>query len=361
MNNNLILITGGAGFIGSAFARHISQKMRVVVLDVMTYAGDERRLEQVDSDRLTMIKGNICDETLVRQILNDYQPKAILHFAAESHVDRSIDGPQAFLTTNVEGTMTLLRCATAYWQSLEYTEREHFRFLHVSTDEVYGSLRFDEPPFTEVSPYAPNSPYAASKAASDHFVRAWHKTYKLPTLITHCSNNYGPWQFPEKLIPLMITKCLQGQPLPVYGDGSNIRDWIHVDDHVMAIELILDQAPPGSVWSVGGESEVSNLDLVKHICAILDQRTPRGDGISYQDQITFVQDRPGHDVRYAIDLTKIRDTLGWTPSVSFSEGLAETIEWYLETQEWVKSVSDAGNYQQERLGSISGSTTKGEQ
>ena len=350
--NKTILVTGGAGFIGSAFVRKASIEARVIVLDAMTYAGDESRL--LDSDQsVTLIKGDICNEPLVTELMNEYRITSIVHFAAESHVDRSIDGPQVFLKTNVEGTMTLLRCATTYWQQLSGPAKETFRFLHISTDEVYGSLGFEDLPFTERSPYLPNSPYAASKAASDHFVRAWFKTFKLPTLITHCSNNYGPWQFPEKLIPLMISKCLKEEPLPVYGDGSNIRDWIHVDDHVSALRLILDKAEPGSVWSIGGEAEVSNLDMVKEICKALDKKCPRPTSQSYQDLITFVQDRPGHDVRYAIDMTKLKTLLGWTPSVTFEEGLDQTIDWYLDAKNWREEVSQKGAYHQSRLGIVS--------
>ncbi len=350
MNKDLILVTGGAGFIGSAFVRYMSSKTRILVLDLMTYAGDMRRLGEVPPEQMSFIRGDICDEALVSHILNTYRPKAIVHLAAESHVDRSIDGPQAFMKTNVEGTMNLLNCATNYWRSLHEGDRDQFRFLHVSTDEVYGSLTFDEHPFCEDSPYLPNSPYAASKAASDHFVRAWHKTFGLPTLITHCSNNYGPWQFPEKLIPLMITKSLQSKPLPVYGDGSNIRDWVHVNDHVAALELVLDRAIPGSVYSVGGNYEISNLNLIKLMCATLDRYAPRLDGLSYQEEIIFVQDRPGHDVRYAINTTKIKSELGWTPSVNFSEGINQTIQWYLNAQDWIRDISNLSTYQQERLG-----------
>lgn len=347
--NQTIIITGGAGFIGSAFARKASSTSRVIILDSMTYAGDEARLINSD-DSVKLIKGDVCDEVQVSSLLDIYQPNAIIHFAAESHVDRSIDGPQVFLKTNVEGTMTLLRCATAYWQNLTPQAKASFRFLHVSTDEVYGSLGFNDDPFTEDSPYQPNSPYAASKAASDHFVRAWHKTFKLPTLITHCSNNYGPWQFPEKLIPLMISKCLKEEPLPVYGDGSNIRDWVHVDDHISAIDLVLSKAEPGSVWSIGGEAEVSNLEMVKQICDILDKRHPRSSGESYRNLISFVQDRPGHDVRYAIDITKLKTSLGWSPSVNFKDGLEQTITWYLQAQEWIESISQKSAYHQSRLG-----------
>jgi len=350
-----LFVTGGAGFIGSAFVRSVIREHRVVILDAMTYAGDHSRLEQLPAHSVTFIEGDICDEGLVSELLQTHQPSALVHFAAESHVDRSIDGPQAFLKTNVEGTMTLLRCATAYWQQLDEARRLSFRFLHVSTDEVYGSLGFEDDPFTERSPYLPNSPYAASKAASDHFVRAWNRTFKLPTLMTHCSNNYGPWQFPEKLIPLMISKCLKGEPLPVYGDGSNIRDWIHVDDHISALELILKEGEPGGVWSVGGEAEVSNLALVELICEALDQRRPREDGESYKTQVTFVQDRPGHDVRYAIDMSKLKSELGWRPSVTFDEGMAQTIDWYLNAQTWVDQVSQRGGYgAQQRLGTMRG-------
>ena len=345
-----ILVTGGAGFIGSAFVRIASKDTHFIILDSMTYAADQERLKK-NISQIRIIKENICNEDIVIQTLTKYQPNAIIHFAAESHVDRSIDAPQAFLKTNVEGTMNLLKCATTYWQTLNQTQQDQFRFLHVSTDEVYGSLGFEDKAFTEDSPYRPNSPYAASKAASDHFVRAWNKTFKLPTIITHCSNNYGPWQFPEKLIPLMITKCLKGEPLPIYGDGSNMRDWIHVDDHVDALWCILSQATPGTVWGIGGETEISNLTLVKSICIMLDELQPRLDGCSYLEQISFVQDRPGHDIRYAVDISHLKANLLWEPKKSFKEGLKETLEWYLSAQTWIENVSCRGGYQgQTRLG-----------
>ena len=353
MNKQTFLVTGGAGFIGSAFIRMMSKSSRIINFDSMTYAGDLSRLSDIDSNQYLFVKGDICDEALVKQTLAEYRPIGIINFAAESHVDRSIDGPQVFLKTNIEGTMNLLRCATHYWSTLDKNEQNSFRFLHVSTDEVYGSLDLEDDSFTELSPYKPNSPYAASKASSDHFVRAWNKTYKLPTLITHCSNNYGPWQFPEKLIPLMISKCLNLEPLPIYGDGSNIRDWIHVDDHVRGIETVLKKANPGTVWSIGGETEVSNLTLVTEICEVLDSIYPRKDEKKYIDQLTFVQDRPGHDKRYSVNIEKIKSQLGWTPSISFKEGLQQTIKWYLENNDWVAKVSKQSQYKQERLGILS--------
>jgi dTDP-glucose 4,6-dehydratase len=351
LNQKTLIVTGGAGFIGSAFVRKLASTHRLIVLDLLTYAGDQNRIEHSSNDQITLIKGDICDEVLVNSIFEEYRPQAIIHFAAESHVDRSIDGPMEFLKTNVQGTVVLLSCATQYWKSLSDIDQELFRFLHVSTDEVYGSLSFDDPPFTEQSPYKPNSPYAASKASSDHFVRSWYKTFNLPTLITHCSNNYGPWQFPEKLIPLMISKCINSDDLPVYGDGSNIRDWIYVDDHVEALSTVLTKGLPGGVWSIGGEEELTNLHLVQKICQLLDSKVPREDGRSYADQIKFVRDRPGHDVRYAIDISKVSNELGWKPAMSFEQGLETTIDWYLNSQDWIKYVTKSGDYtDQQRLG-----------
>lgn len=346
-----ILITGGAGFIGATLARRLAHHHPLIVLDLLTYAGDLSRLNGLIPERITWVKGDICDEALVREQLERHQPCAIIHCAAESHVDRSIDGPSAFLKTNVEGTMTLLRCATDYWRALDETAKSQFRFLHVSTDEVFGSLDWDEPAFHEESTYRPSSPYAASKAASDHFVRAWFQTYGLPTLITHCSNNYGPWQFPEKLIPLMISKCLSETPLPIYGDGSNIRDWIHVEDHVTALCEVLTHAQPGSSWGIGGEAELTNLTLVELICDILDILKPKHNGSSYREQMTFVQDRPGHDRRYAINNQKIENLLKWRPTIPISKGLRETVKWYLNAESWLVKVAERGSYTgQPRLG-----------
>jgi len=331
----MLLVTGGAGFIGSNFVLSMVAQAGepVVNLDKLTYAGNLKNLEPLRGDaRHSFVQGDIADRALVRGLLQRHQPRAIVHLAAESHVDRSIEGPAQFVQTNVVGTFSLLEEARAYWMQLAAPERAAFRFLHVSTDEVYGSLGPGDPAFTEETPYAPNSPYSASKASSDHLVRAYHHTYGLPTLITNCSNNYGPHQFPEKLIPLMIHNALAGKPLPVYGDGLNVRDWLYVEDHCAALREVLAHGRPGEVYNVGGGAEMKNIDLVRTLCALLDDAKPRTGG-SYASLITFVKDRPGHDRRYAIDAGKIRRELGWQPQESFESGLRKTVRWTLERQE----------------------------
>jgi dTDP-glucose 4,6-dehydratase len=331
----MLLVTGGAGFIGSNFVLGtVAQAGEPVVnLDKLTYAGSLRNLDALRGDaRHTFVQGDICDRELLRKLLEQHRPRAIVHLAAESHVDRSIQGPAEFVQTNVVGTFALLEESRAYWQDLAAPERTAFRFLHISTDEVYGSLGPEAPAFTEETPYAPNSPYSASKAASDHLVQAYHHTYGLPTLITNCSNNYGPHQFPEKLIPLMIHHALAGKPLPVYGDGLNVRDWLYVEDHCAALREVLARGRPGEVYNVGGGAEMKNIDLVRTLCALLDDASPRTGG-SYASLITFVQDRPGHDRRYAIDAGKIRRELGWQPQESFESGLRKTVRWYLANLE----------------------------
>ncbi|HEX7029820.1 MAG TPA: dTDP-glucose 4,6-dehydratase [Gammaproteobacteria bacterium] len=344
----LILVTGGAGFIGSNFTRMaVGRGYRVVNLDKLTYAGTRESLRGVDSGLHVFVKGDINDRELVLQLLRKHAICAIVNFAAESHVDRSIDSPGEFIRTNINGTFELLEAARTFWQELEPESRNEFRFLHVSTDEVFGSI--ESGLFTESSPAAPNSPYAASKAAADHLVRAYHHTYGLPTLVTNCSNNYGPYQFPEKLIPNTLLSALQGRMLPVYGDGSNVRDWLYVEDHCEAIIRVLERGRTGSAYNVGGESERKNIDLVRSICALLDKERPRADGRSYVEQIAFVPDRPGHDRRYAIDITRIRRELDWKPSISLDEGLARTLRWYLDNEDWwVPLVRE--RYQGQRLG-----------
>jgi dTDP-glucose 4,6-dehydratase len=334
-----ILVTGGAGFIGSNFILHwLSQEDSWVVnLDKLTYAGNPANLAELSEDnRYVFARGDINDADLVSDLLQRHQPAAIIHFAAESHVDRSIHNAQEFIRTNIEGTFKLLQAARQYWEDLAEAEKQNFRFLHVSTDEVYGSLGPTDPAFTEKTPFAPNSPYAASKASSDHLVRAFHHTYGLPTLTTNCSNNYGPYQFPEKLIPLMIHNASAGKPLPVYGDGLNVRDWLYVKDHCEAIRQVLRKGQVGECYNIGGNSEKSNLEVVREICAVLSELRPGG---GYESLITYVKDRPGHDRRYAMDCTKIRGELGWTPSESFSSGLRKTIQWYLAHEEWISSVT----------------------
>jgi dTDP-glucose 4,6-dehydratase len=334
-----ILVTGGAGFIGSNFILHwLSQEDSWVVnLDKLTYAGNPANLAELSEDnRYVFARGDINDADLVSDLLQRHQPAAIIHFAAESHVDRSIHNAQEFIRTNIEGTFQLLQAARQYWEYLAEAEKQNFRFLHVSTDEVYGSLGPTDPAFTEKTPFAPNSPYAASKASSDHLVRAFHHTYGLPTLTTNCSNNYGPYQFPEKLIPLMIHNASAGKPLPVYGDGLNVRDWLYVKDHCEAIRQVLRKGQVGECYNIGGNSEKSNLEVVREICAVLSELRPGG---GYESLITYVKDRPGHDRRYAMDCTKIRGELGWTPSESFSSGLRKTIQWYLAHEEWISSVT----------------------
>ena len=336
-----MLVTGGAGFIGSNFVlRHLRDGAAapVVTLDALTYAGNPHNLDSVRSDpRHTLVHGDILDRDLVRALLRKHRPRAIVHFAAESHVDRSILGPSAFLRTNIDGTFHLLECAREYYARLAGGERDSFRFLHVSTDEVYGTLRAEDPAFHEDTPFAPNSPYAASKASSDHLVRAWHHTYGLPTLITNCSNNYGPYQFPEKLIPLIIANALAGEPLPVYGDGMQVRDWLFVEDHCSAIDAVLERGRLGETYNVGGNNQQTNISVVKTICALLDELKPAAK--PYADQIAYVADRPGHDRRYAIDPRKIQRELQWFPAQDFTGGLRLTVEWYLDNQPWVANVS----------------------
>jgi len=343
-----LLVTGGAGFIGSNFVHHwLGQSDETLVnLDALTYAGNLGNLARWTRDaRHVFVKGDIGDRALVDHLLHAHRPRAVIHFAAESHVDRSIHGPTDFIQTNVVGTFQLLEAARAHWMGLADSDRQGFRFLHVSTDEVYGSLSPTEAPFTETRAFEPNSPYSASKAASDHLVRAWHHTYGLPVLTTHCSNNYGPYHFPEKLIPLVIHNALAGKPLPIYGDGQQIRDWLYVQDHCSAIARVLQAGQPGQTYNVGGWNEKPNLDVVHTICQLLDQMRPRSDGASYAQQITFVTDRPGHDRRYAIDARKIERELGWRPAESFESGIRKTTAWYLDNTEWVAQVT-SGAYRQ---------------
>lgn len=344
------LVTGGAGFIGGNFVLDaVARGIKVVNLDALTYAGNRDTLASLDGDaNHVFVHGDIGDRALVARLLAEHRPDAVVNFAAESHVDRSIDGPAAFIQTNVVGTLALLECVRDYWKSLEGEARQAFRFLHVSTDEVYGSLG-ETGKFTEDTPYAPNSPYSASKAASDHLVRAFHHTYGLPTLTTNCSNNYGPYHFPEKLIPLVIAKALAGEPLPVYGDGRQVRDWLFVSDHCAAIRTVLAKGRVGETYNVGGNAEMQNIEVVHAICALLDQRRPREDGLPRASQVTYVADRPGHDRRYAIDASKLRDELGWEPAYTFERGIAETVDWYLAHQDWVQRVLD-GSYRLERIG-----------
>ncbi|HET6565613.1 MAG TPA: dTDP-glucose 4,6-dehydratase [Xanthomonadales bacterium] len=350
-----LLVTGGAGFIGGNFVlRSLQQQgardgLRIVNLDLLTYAGNLDTLASLENDpRHKFVQGDIGDAELVPDLLERYQPTAIVNFAAESHVDRSIDGPAAFVQTNIVGTLNLLQSALNYWKGLSGEARATFRLLHVSTDEVYGSLGA-EGAFTETTPYAPNSPYAASKAGSDHLVRAFHHTYGLPVLTTNCSNNYGPYQFPEKLIPLMILNALQLKPLPVYGDGLQVRDWLFVEDHVDAINCVLQSGEVGEVYNIGGGAERTNLDVVEAICQALDEASPAPGQLDRRQLITHVADRPGHDRRYAIDCTKLKSTLGWQPTLGFEQGLKKTVEWYLQNPQWIARVRD-GSYQGERLG-----------
>ncbi|RAO76968.1 dTDP-glucose 4,6-dehydratase [Dyella jiangningensis] len=345
-----LLVTGGAGFIGANFVlQAVRQGNRVINLDKLTYAGNLSTLSSIGADtRHVFVQGDIGDRTLCRRLLAEHRPDAVVNFAAESHVDRSIDGPAAFVETNVVGTLGLLECTRDYWRELEGQARESFRFLHVSTDEVYGSLGA-EGKFKETTAYAPNSPYSASKAASDHLVRAFHHTYGLPTVTTNCSNNYGPYQFPEKLIPLIIQKALAGEPLPVYGDGLNIRDWLYVGDHCSAIQRVLEAGRIGETYNVGGNAERENITVVKTICALIDTRRPLASGHERESLITFVKDRPGHDRRYAIDSSKLQDELGWRPSQTFESGIELTVDWYLSNHSWTDRVLD-GSYRMERLG-----------
>ena len=346
-NSDPILVTGGAGFIGANFIHTwlACHQGMVVNLDKLTYAGNPENLASLpDQTHHTFIKGDIGDRALVAQLLGDYRPRAIVNFAAESHVDRSISAPDEFIQTNVVGTFGLLQQTRGYWESLPARQRSAFRFLHVSTDEVYGSLGADDPAFAETTPYAPNSPYSASKASSDHLVRAYHHTYGLPVLTTNCSNNYGPFQFPEKLIPLVIHNALSGKAIPVYGDGSNVRDWLYVKDHCRAIMAVLATGRPGEVYNVGGNSEKTNLAVVRTLCAMLDDLSPRSDGRPYERLITFVTDRPGHDRRYAIDAAKISREIGWAPTETFETGIRKTVRWYLANARWVANVT-SGAYQ----------------
>jgi dTDP-glucose 4,6-dehydratase len=337
----MILVTGGAGFIGANFVLDWFSTFDepVVDLDKLTYAGNLESLASLAGDpRHVFVQGDISDRALLDRLFWEHRPRAVVHFAAESHVDRSICGPDAFLRTNVEGTFVLLEAARAYWSALPEAQKNAFRFHHISTDEVYGSLLPGAAPFAETHPYAPNSPYSASKAASDHLVRAWHHTYGLPTLTSHCSNNYGPFHFPEKLIPLVIVNALADKPLPLYGDGQQVRDWLYVGDHCAAIRRILEAGKPGETYNVGGWNEMSNLDIVRAICALLDKWRPRADGASYAKQIVHVRDRPGHDRRYAMDARKIERELGWKPAETFATGLEKTVRWYLAHDDWVRHV-----------------------
>jgi dTDP-glucose 4,6-dehydratase len=336
-----ILITGGAGFIGSNFVLDwLAQSNQTVInLDKLTYAGNRENLRSLDGDpRHVFVQGDIGDFDLISKLLADHRPRAVINFAAESHVDRSIHGPGEFIQTNIVGTFNLLEAVRAYWGSLAETDKTAFRLLHVSTDEVYGSLAKDDPAFAETHGYEPNSPYSASKAASDHLVRAYHHTYGLPVLTTNCSNNYGPYHFPEKLIPLMIVNAVAGKPLPVYGDGQQIRDWLYVSDHCSAIRCVLAAGRVGEVYNIGGWNEKPNLEIVHTVCALLDELRPRADGKPYREQITYVQDRPGHDRRYAIDARKIERELGWKPAETFATGIRKTVQWYLDHPDWVANV-----------------------
>ena len=337
----MILVTGGAGFIGSNFVLDwlAGSDEPVVNLDKLTYAGNLHNLQSLQGDeRHLFVQGDIGDRVLLDRLLAEHQPRAIDHFAAESHVDRSIHGPEDFIQTNVVGSLRLLEAARAYWNGLQGEAKSAFRFLHVSTDEVYGSLEKSDPAFTEDNNYEPNSPYSASKAASDHLVRAWFHTYGLPVLTTNCSNNYGPYHFPEKLIPLMIVNALAGKALPVYGDGMQIRDWLYVKDHCSAIRRVLQGGQLGKTYNVGGWNEMPNIEIVKRVCSLLDELRPRADGKSYAEQISFVKDRPGHDRRYAIDARKLERELGWKPAETFDTGIRKTVQWYLDNQEWVQQV-----------------------
>ena len=341
----MILVTGGAGFIGSNFVLDwlAAGNEPLVNLDALTYAGNLQNLEAIEGDsRHIFVRGDICDGDLVATLLREHPIRAIVHFAAESHVDRSIHGPEDFIQTNIVGTFRLLEAARGHWLSLPPDAKAAFRFLHVSTDEVYGSLSPTDPPFAETNQYQPNSPYSASKAAADHLVRSYHHTYGLPVLTTNCSNNYGPFHFPEKLIPLCIHNALAGKPLPIYGDGMQIRDWLYVKDHTSAVRRVLEAGTPGETYNIGGWNEKPNIEVVKTLCRILDEESPKADGTSYADQITFVKDRPGHDRRYAIDARKIETDLGWKPVETFETGIRKTVRWYLDHQDWVANVASGG-------------------
>lgn len=345
-----VFLTGGAGFIGSALVRYLIRNTDVTVVNVdkLTYAGCLASLDGVDADeRYRFHQEDITDTTTMRELINQYQPDYIMHLAAESHVDRSIDGPDEFIQTNIVGTYVLLEAAREYWSQLDDDKQQAFRFHHISTDEVYGSLGATDL-FLESTSYKPNSPYSASKASSDHLVRAWHKTYKLPVVISNCSNNYGPFQFPEKLIPLVILKAIAGEPLPIYGKGDNVRDWLYVEDHVKALWRIVTAGVPGEVYNVGGHNEKTNLEVVETICSILDEIKPNKNGSKYAEQITYVKDRPGHDQRYAIDASKIAAELNWLPEQTFDSGIRKTVQWYLQCDDWLTQAS--GTYSGQRLG-----------
>ena len=347
-----ILVTGGAGFIGSAVIRHIIQNTnnQVLNIDKLTYAGNLESLKEIDQHSNYEFKQiDICDTEQITAAIDAFQPNAIMHLAAESHVDRSIDGPAAFIQTNIVGTYTLLEAARKYWMGLDAEAQQNFRFHHISTDEVYGDLEGTTDLFTETTSYAPSSPYSASKASSDHLVRAWHRTYGLPVIVTNCSNNYGPYHFPEKLIPLVILNALDAKPLPVYGNGQQIRDWLFVEDHARALYKVVTDGVVGETYNIGGHNEKQNIEVVKTICKILDELKPQANGQAYASLITFVKDRPGHDLRYAIDATKIQNELGWTPAETFETGIRKTVEWYLNNLDWCHRVQD-GSYQRERLG-----------
>lgn len=342
-----VLVTGGAGFIGSAVIRHIIKNTQdeVLNIDKLTYAGNLESLKEIDQNlRYTFKQIDICDHEALSLIFDEFKPDVVMHLAAESHVDRSIDGPAAFIQTNIVGTYSLLEVAKTYWLTLDENQKIKFRFHHVSTDEVYGDLDGTTDLFTESTSYAPSSPYSASKASSDHLVRAWHRTYGLPVIITNCSNNYGPYHFPEKLIPLVILNALDAKPLPVYGNGQQIRDWLFVEDHARALYKVVTEGVVGETYNVGGHNEKQNIEVVKTICKILDELKPQANGQTYESLITFVKDRPGHDLRYAIDATKIQNELGWTPTETFETGIRKTVEWYLNNQEWVAHIQ-SGEYQ----------------
>ncbi|WP_314295971.1 dTDP-glucose 4,6-dehydratase [Acinetobacter schindleri] len=347
-----ILVTGGAGFIGSAVIRHIIENTQHHVLNVdkLTYAGNLESLSLVQqSDQYQFSQTDICNETAIEALFHEFQPNVVMHLAAESHVDRSIDGPAAFIQTNIIGTYTLLEVARKYWLNLDEKSKKNFRFHHISTDEVYGDLEGTTDLFTEATPYQPSSPYSASKASSDHLVRAWHRTYGLPVIVTNCSNNYGPYHFPEKLIPLVILNALDEKPLPIYGNGQQIRDWLFVEDHARALYKVVTEGREGETYNIGGHNEKRNIEVVKTICTILDELKPKADGQLYESLITFVKDRPGHDLRYAIDAEKIQKELNWCPQETFETGIRKTVEWYLNNLDWCRRVQD-GSYQRERLG-----------
>ncbi len=346
-----VLVTGGAGFIGSAAVRRLlAEGHEVLTIDNLAYAGSRLTLEPLDADPHHHFEQiDICDGEALAAQFAAFRPERVMHLAAESHVDRSIDSPAAFVQSNIVGTYTLLECALRHWQSLAPGERDAFRFLHVSTDEVYGSLASDDEPFRETTPYAPNSPYAASKAAADHLAHAWYHTYGLPVVISNCSNNYGPYQFPEKLIPLVIHKATRGEAIPVYGRGDNVRDWLFVEDHVTALLTVLERGRLGASYNIGGDAERSNIDVVRGICALLDEMRPEDPVVPHDALISFVSDRPGHDFRYAMDASLLRAETGWTPSMTFEQGLRDTVRWYLDNQRWVEGVT-AGSYHGERLG-----------